>query len=246
MSDWFLKDRSETASNRMPSRSLPNNSAVEVINPALGINIYRNAVDKDTQRLIIDTLENNLNGQTPYRWSGALVTESNDVIEDVRNCLDFKISTTNLGPRTFANADLYDMHEKTFQAVKNATEDYGQYWGVGIRYFESFNYVKYDGPGTRFKIHADHGPSYVATTSAVVYVNDDYEGGEIFFPRFNLKLKPQAGDIVVFPSTYVYEHSSEDIISGTKYSVVIMTDYNDRNGNRVFDYSSMDHSKFIY
>lgn len=246
MNDWFSKDRSETASHRMPDRAHVIDPNITVINPALGINIYRNAVNKDLSNKIINTLENNLNGQTMYKWNGALVTESTEVISEVRNCLDFKISTVNLGPRNGINSPLYDIHEETFQAVKLATEDYGSYWGVGIRFFESFNYVKYDGPGTRFKIHADHGPSYIATTSAVVYLNDDYEGGDIYFPRFNLKIKPQAGDIVVFPSTYVYEHSSEDIISGTKYCVVIMTDYNDRNGNRTFDYASMDHSKFIY
>lgn len=245
--DWFTKDRSETASNRLADRVLSTDPNITVINPAVGINIYRNAMSKDLQNYIINTLEDNLNGQNPmYRWNGALVTESTEVIADVRNCVDFKISTKNLGPRNNANADLYDMHEATFQALRKATEDYGRTWGVGILFFESFNYVKYDGPGTRFKIHADHGPSYISTTSVVAYVNDDYEGGEIYFPRFDVKIKPQAGDIVVFPSTYVYEHSSEDIISGTKYSVVVMTDYNDRNGNRTFDYNAMDHSKYIY
>jgi hypothetical protein len=43
-----------------------------------------------------------------------------------------------------------------------------------------------------------------------------------------LSIKPKAGDIAVFPSTYIYEHASQDMISGVKYAVVIMTDYNDR------------------
>lgn len=63
----------------------------------------------------------------------------------------------------------------------------------------------------------------------MAYLNDNYEGGELWFPRFDLTIKPQAGDIVVFPSTYIYEHASQDMISGTKYSVVIMSDYNDRD-----------------
>jgi predicted 2-oxoglutarate/Fe(II)-dependent dioxygenase YbiX len=63
--------------------------------------------------------------------------------------------------------------------------------------------------------------------SAVVYLNDDYDGGEIEFPRHNLTLKPKAGDIILFPSNFVYEHASLNISSGTKYSVVIMMDYND-------------------
>jgi hypothetical protein len=50
----------------------------------------------------------------------------------------------------------------------------------------------------------------------------------------DMALFNKSGDIyfvfVVFPSTYIYEHASQDMISGTKYSVVIMSDYNDRDG----------------
>ena len=95
-----------------------------------------------------------------------------------------------------------------------------------MHYKEAFNFVKYL-PGKFFKIHGDHGPYYVCTISAVIYLNDDYEGGEIEFTRHGLVVKPEAGDIIVFPSNFVYEHSSLEVISGTKYSVVVMTDYND-------------------
>jgi predicted 2-oxoglutarate/Fe(II)-dependent dioxygenase YbiX len=101
---------------------------------------------------------------------------------------------------------------------------------VGISSYEAFNFVKYEGAGTHFRIHADHGPTYVTTISAVIYLNDNYEGGELWFPRFDLTLKPKQGDIAIFPSTFIYEHASKEMIDGTKYAVVVMTDYNDRDG----------------
>jgi len=227
--DWFTKDRSETASNRKPDRHLPNNSRVTVANPALGINVYSGAISKEEGKKYIDTLESKLSGQGRYRWNGARVTSSSEVDSSARNALDFKINSTGLGPRNEENAELYDVHEAVFQAVRQCVDDYGRYWGVGIASYEAFNFVKYDGPGTHFKVHADHGPTYVCTISVVVYLNDDYEGGEIWFPRMDgLSIKPKAGDIVVFPSTYIYEHASQDMVSGIKYAVVIMTDYNDR------------------
>lgn len=226
MNDWFTKDRSETASTRMPARYLAN---IEVLNPALGINVYRNGLSDQQCKKFIDILESNLNGQTQFQWSGAHVTTSEDVDLEARNAKDFKFNSTGLGPRTKENSALYDMHEEIFQRVKLCVDDYGRYWGVGINSYEAFNFVKYEGSGTHFKIHADHGPTYVTTVSIVVYLNDDYEGGEIWFPRFDLSHKPKTGDIVVFPSTYIYEHASQDMISGTKYSVVIMSDYNDRD-----------------
>jgi hypothetical protein len=80
----------------------------------------------------------------------------------------------------------------------------------------------------------------------VAYVNDDYEGGELYFPRFNLTLKPKKGDVMVFPSTYIYEHASNNMISGTKYAIVIMTDYNDRGGLRSFNYRQEDVNRITY
>lgn len=211
----------------MPERLF---SGIKVLNPALGINIYRNAIPKEACDRHINTLESHLNGQTKWTWKGAHVTNSSEVDLSARNAKDFKFNSKGLGPRDEENAPLYDMHSEVFSVVRPCVDDYGRYWGVGIRAYEAFNFVKYEGAGTHFKIHADHGPTYVTTVSIVAYLNDDYEGGEIWFPRFDLTIKPEPGDIVVFPSTYVYEHASKDMISGTKYSVVIMSDYNDRDG----------------
>lgn len=227
MNTWFTKDRSETASNRMPPRLL--GQKIEVLNPALGINLYRGAITKEEGKTYIEVLESTLNGQTQYKWSDAQVTNSSEADLQARNAKDFKFNSTGLGPKNEENKKLYEMHDKIFRAVKACVDDYGYYWGVGIMSYEAFNFVKYEGAGTHFKIHADHGPTYVTTVSIVVYLNDDYEGGELWFPRFDLTIKPKAGDIAVFPSTYIYEHASQDMISGTKYSVVIMSDYNDRD-----------------
>ncbi len=227
MDDWFTKDRSETASTRMPAKKL---GSIEVLNPALGINIYRNAIPKDSCQRYIDTLESHLNGQTRYKWQGAYVTTSEEVDLESRNAKDFKFNSVGLGPKDEQNAELYKMHTELFQSIRNCVDDYGRYWGVGISSYEAFNFVKYEGAGTHFKIHADHGPTYVSTTSIVAYLNEGYQGGELWFPRFDLTIKPRVGDIVVFPSTYIYEHASQEMISGTKYSVVVMSDYNDRDG----------------
>ena len=244
--EWLTKDRSETDKNRMPDRNTA--GGVVVSNPAMGINIYNNAISANDCNSIINTLESKLtNSFSPkYKWHGAMVTESDSVMSDARDCVDFKISSNGYGPRDQENSELYDMHKVAFDSIHPNVQDYGQYWGVGISYYEAFNFVKYEGAGKHFNIHADHGPAYVTTVSVVAYLNDDYEGGEIYFPRFDLTIKPKQGDVVVFPSTYVYEHASLPMKSGTKYSVVIMTDYNDRGGLRYFPYRQKDYEKLTY
>jgi predicted 2-oxoglutarate/Fe(II)-dependent dioxygenase YbiX len=60
----------------------------------------------------------------------------------------------------------------------------------------------------------------------VAYPNDDYEGGSLFFRLQNLDVKADAGDLFIFPSNFMYPHRAMPVISGTKYSIVTMLDYN--------------------
>jgi prolyl 4-hydroxylase len=106
--------------------------------------------------------------------------------------------------------------------------DYQMRYNLNMQYMEAINYVRYT-PGQHFQVHADHGFSYTCTVSSVMYLNDDYEGGELWFPYLDLTFKAEAGDIVLFPSTYIFAHAAKPVISGTKYSAVTMFDYNDRN-----------------
>ena len=76
-----------------------------------------------------------------------------------------------------------------------------------------------------FAVHTDHGFSYICTVSNIVYLNDDYEGGELHFPLLDITYKPEAGDSIFFPSTYIYAHASLPVTEGVKYSAVTMFDY---------------------
>ena len=223
---WFTKDRSETASNRVPERKLDNNSTVE--NLGLGLHVYHNTFSLDDANRYINTLESNLSTGGKYKWSEAQVTNSTVPIKKARDAVDFKYKQENLGPKDETNSELIDLHEEIYQKLKYCIDDYAKYWGINVTYYEAFNFVKYEGAGTHFNIHADHGPAYNCTVSAVIYINDDYEGGDLKFPRLdNLVYKPRVGDIAVFPSNYIYEHASLPMKTGTKYCVVIMTDINE-------------------
>lgn len=223
---WFTKDRSETASNRVPEKRLENGFTAE--NLGLGLHVYHNTFSLDDANRYINTLESNLATGGKYKWSEAQVTNSTTPIKKARDAVDFKYKQENLGPRDETNSELIDLHEEIYQKLKYCIDDYAKYWGINVVYYEAFNFVKYEGAGTHFNIHADHGPAYNCTVSAVIYINDDYKGGDLKFPRLdNLVYKPRVGDIAVFPSNYIYEHASLPMESGTKYCVVIMTDINE-------------------
>ena len=55
----------------------------------------------------------------------------------------------------------------------------------------------------------------------VYYPNDDYEGGELEFINFKLKVKPKANQLFLFPASYIYEHKIHDIGAGNpRYTIV--------------------------
>ena len=76
------------------------------------------------------------------------------------------------------------------------------------------------------RLHVDHiydlfdgETKGIPVLSIIVNLNDGYEGGELrFFDKHNLKLGK--GDVVIFPSNFMYPHSVNTVTKNTRYSAV--------------------------
>jgi len=56
--------------------------------------------------------------------------------------------------------------------------------------------------------------------SSVMYLNDDYSGGEITFPNLNKEYHPQAGTWVSYPSLdQRFNHGVNKVTSGVRYAL---------------------------
>jgi len=55
--------------------------------------------------------------------------------------------------------------------------------------------------------------------TAVIYLNKDFEGGELYFPNQKIILPPEPNSIAVFPGTLEYLHGVKMITSGTRYTL---------------------------
>jgi hypothetical protein len=79
-------------------------------------------------------------------------------------------------------------------------------------------------PGQHFHEHVDNVAGHTTwgqrQLSVVLYLNDDYTGGEIAFPRHKKTIKAKAGDLILFPSHFTHPHASLDVKSGVKHAVV--------------------------
>jgi hypothetical protein len=192
-----------------------------------GIFVYHDVISSDLD--VIERLENTLsNSENSYNFEEALVGYAMKLPE-YRDCFDFKYKKTDVENDTSESGkSLVSLWEDVYNNQLQAVKDYCQKHNISeLRYWESLNFVKY-GPGQHFQEHTDHGYSYNCVVSTVTYVNDDYEGGEIYFRKQGIKIKPKAGDLFIFPSNYMYPHQALPVISGTKYSIVTMLDYSDK------------------
>ena len=55
--------------------------------------------------------------------------------------------------------------------------------------------------------------------AGLFYINDDYEGGELYFPNQGIQFKPKAGAAYFFPGDKNYIHGVTQITSGIRYTV---------------------------
>lgn len=189
--------------------------------------VYRNVIKPEFD--IVNRLEKVLNDPTNHHeWREALVGYQQRMPE-YRDCVDFKFKKSDIMHEpTQASLELQQIWQECYDAQKAAVDDYCRTHNVmELRYWEAFNFVRYS-EGHHFMEHHDHGYSYNCTLSVVSYLNDDYEGGEIYFRLQELNIKPKAGDMVIFPSAFAYPHRAMPVKSGVKYSLVTMLDYSDK------------------
>jgi hypothetical protein len=52
----------------------------------------------------------------------------------------------------------------------------------------------------------------------VVYINDDYEGGEIFYTKQNITYKPKSGDLLIHSAENHCEHGVNPLKTNIRYS----------------------------
>ena len=87
------------------------------------------------------------------------------------------------------------------------------------------------GPGTSNRIHADN--KYVSESgeikdrtsetedrSVLLYLNDNYTGGEIYFPKLNFEIKPKPGTLIFFEGNEDTLHGVKEIQDGSRINLI--------------------------
>ena len=100
----------------------------------------------------------------------------------------------------------------------------GKTQGPWLSKFSPIRFNRYP-VGTMMREHYDHIHSIfdgkmkgVPIVSIVANLNEDYEGSEFYCRGEEIKLK--TGDILLFPSNFMYPHEVKETTKGTRYSFV--------------------------
>ena len=93
--------------------------------------------------------------------------------------------------------------------------------------YESFKLLKYD-KGDGYGWHPDFGKGQESTRklSVIVQLSDseDYEGGDLVF-TCGKTFHPSMGDIIIFPSNWMFYHEVQKITKGKRYSGTVWLYY---------------------
>jgi hypothetical protein len=84
--------------------------------------------------------------------------------------------------------------------------------GIGSK--SSVGIIQRQYEGVALLEHVDNHTDPSLVYALVAYVNDDYVGGEVFFSKFGLSLKPKAGSLLAFPTTEQWLHGVTAVEAG--------------------------------
>lgn len=170
--------------------------------------------------------------EDPLLWTAYRQTGWNkhfDWDEGVNNCTDgtlphwqdreeFRISP----PEDLAHKKAYEIIKMIDDPVR---ESLGEYYKNNpdlpeLKWIsKNYDVRRYD-VGRGMGPHMDaSGPVTTMDISILVYLNDDYVGGEIYFDDIGLEIKPTAGSILMFRCAGKTLHGVRPITEGLKYYI---------------------------
>ena len=174
------------------------------------IHIERGLIPKDTCRFVIDSIKNQ--SWNKHWWS----TDGTYKFSYPTKELDVLNSTP----------DLEDILNPLISlSVKYYNDFIGSEKVSQVTCFSPVRFNRYQ-KGQTMRIHCDHIKTLfegevkgIPVLSIIINFNDDYKGGDLIFWD-DYKVDLGEGDVVVFPSLFLFPHRIEEVTENIRYSGV--------------------------
>ena len=125
---------------------------------------------------------------------------------------------------------LYEFNDNVKEIEETASYIFGvpleRYDGNGLlnKWSTGDSLVKHTDAPTNFEQFIGKNikdPPSAILYSSIVYLNDDYKGGDIHFTGHNVTISPAAGSLLLFPATSMYPHEVREITLGNRYTFTL-------------------------
>jgi hypothetical protein len=183
------------------------------------IAVYEN-VWKDYNKTIEDCLYIDKDDRIPIKFLPSQTTHDYETgdpfFQSVRTSYGL-----SLGKASAVSNTAKEIWDNCDKLISSAVSEYVKIFNINeeIKGADAYGLLMYR-PGEKYNLHYDGTTENSRAISVLIYLNDNYSGGEIEFPNFDLKIKPKAGTLILFPSNYAYAHIAHTVRSGTKYVIV--------------------------
>ena len=162
----------------------------------------------------------------PFKHDG--VCGDGGVHKEVKKTIDSQINTSERWNRvrTALGKELTYQLKSYFKEIEQQNETVWKpaIQGVSCLHCETFQLQRYQKGEGRFTYHSDNDSRMInnqlrtRVVTYLWYLNDVEEGGEtIVFD--NIKIKPEAGKLLIFPASWMYPHKGTMPISNDKYII---------------------------
>lgn len=142
----------------------------------------------------------------------------------------YDVSTTYRDGRTSETVDIYKLQTDVVELTRRIFESsIAPHYGCEFEWYERPEILRYN-QGGEYKPHSDSDNWFAEEKvwrrvldrdiSILLYLNENYGGGEIAFPNFGVKLKPKRGMLIAFPSDCRFIHTARPVETGIRYALV--------------------------
>ncbi len=164
--------------------------------------------------LDLSTCQNFIDRAQPGEWTQAEITNYDD-----KGMLDQHVDLQARNVQVKGPALIPELCSE-YSAILSqvALPVIAEHWGISGLRLSGPQLARYE-PGSHIRAHNDTATEFSARcVSALLYLNNEYEGGQLIFPRLSFVHRAHAGELVLFPSEYL--HAVAPVISGVRYCFV--------------------------
>lgn len=176
----------------------------------------KNFLKKTSCKTIITQLNKN-------KWSSHEWTYQNEVLQPTGNTepemifvKDFSSTVAEIN-----NEIVQNLQSAILEYLKKLDFDWFDRWDG----YTAIKFIRYNKNQT-MRNHCDHIHSMfegerkgIPTLSIIGVLNDNYEGGELVMFE-DKTIHTQAGDLIIFPSNFLFPHEIKPVTKGVRYSYV--------------------------